>query len=70
MDDGNPWRGTEIELDGIKAEFIRLHNIGDKNWTPEKKAEILDLRQRCVQLGEYRYFRLRNGHGKKDSKEV
>lgn len=63
MADGNPWVGTEIEIQKIKSEFVRLHNIGDKNWTPEQKLEILDLRQRCVQLGEYRYFLLRNNHG-------
>ena len=54
------WRGTEIELDHLRSQFVRLHDIGEKNWTPEQKLEILTLRRRCAELAEYRYYLLRN----------
>lgn len=57
------WRGTEIELEYIQSQFVHLHNIGDKNWTPEQKLEAYKLRRRCIELGEYRYYLLRNNNG-------
>jgi hypothetical protein len=49
------WEQTEEELKSINKEFIRLHEIGEKNWTPENRQEVYTLRKRCVELGEYRY---------------
>lgn len=49
------WEQTEEELKSINKEFIRLHEIGEKNWSIEDRQEVYALRKRCVELGEYRY---------------
>ena len=53
------WRGTEIELDHLRSRLVRLHDVGEKNWTPEQRAEIEFVRKRCIAIGEYRYYLLR-----------
>jgi hypothetical protein len=49
------WESTNEELTQIRKSFISLHEIGEKNWTPEQKEQVRQLRRRCVELAEYRY---------------
>jgi hypothetical protein len=53
------WRGTEIELEYLKSVFVRLHEIGEKNWNDSQRQRAKDTRRRCVELCEYRYYLLR-----------
>lgn len=49
------WEESEAQLEEMKQCFVVMHDIGEKNWSPEEKELVRVLRKRCIQLGEIRY---------------
>lgn len=49
------WRASERAIEDSKEFFIRMHNIGDKNWTDVDKEKVRIMRTYVTKVGLYRY---------------
>jgi len=49
------WRNSERMIEDSKEFFIRMHNIGDKNWSDVDKEKVRLMRTYVIKVGMYRY---------------
>lgn len=49
------WRKSEQCIEDAKSFFIRMHDIGEKNWSAVDKEKVRIMRKYVIKVGMYRY---------------